>query len=75
MYLNVVHVREMDKNIVHVSGVCKNKNVFLHLQEYFFGAPVLEIPGKLYEVRIIYCNDDHKRDYPQEAVRLVLKIH
>eukprot|EP00762_Andalucia_godoyi_P000135 ANDGO_02245.mRNA.1 putative pre-mRNA-splicing factor ATP-dependent RNA helicase DEAH3 len=43
-------------------------------QEYFGGAPLLSIPGRMFPVQVVYAPEP-VRDYFQEAVRTVLSIH
>ena len=42
---------------------------------YFDGCPVLNIPGRQYEVQIVHSQENHERDYLAAAVDTALDIH
>ncbi|RAL42057.1 hypothetical protein DM860_011840 [Cuscuta australis] len=41
---------------------------------YFYGAPLMKVPGRLHPVEIIY-NQEPERDYLEAAIRTVVQIH
>ncbi|KAL6531878.1 hypothetical protein OROMI_028241 [Orobanche minor] len=41
---------------------------------YFFGAPLLKVPGRLHPVEIFYTKDP-ERDYLEAAINTVLQVH
>lgn len=43
-------------------------------QDYFEGAPLLKVPGRLFPVEIFYTPEP-ERDYVEAAIRTVLQIH
>ncbi|CAN4112713.1 unnamed protein product [Withania somnifera] len=43
-------------------------------QGYFFGAPLMKVPGRLHPVEIFYTQDP-ERDYLEAAIRTVVQIH
>lgn len=43
-------------------------------QEYFEGAPLLDVPGRMYPVEIFYTPEPEK-DYLLAAIRTVIQIH
>ncbi len=43
-------------------------------QEYFEGAPLLDVPGRMYPVEIFYTPEPEK-DYLIAAIRTVIQIH
>ena len=43
-------------------------------QEYFSGAPLMKVPGRLFPVEIFYCPEPEK-DYLEAALRTVMQIH
>ena len=43
-------------------------------QEYFEGAPLLKVPGRLYPVEIFYTQSP-ERDYLEAAIRTAVQIH
>lgn len=43
-------------------------------QQYFEGAPLLDIPGRMFPVEIFYTNKP-EQDYLAAAINTVLKIH
>uniref|UniRef100_A0A0D3B734 RNA helicase n=1 Tax=Brassica oleracea var. oleracea TaxID=109376 RepID=A0A0D3B734_BRAOL len=43
-------------------------------QEYFSGAPLMKVPGRLHPVEIFYTQDP-ERDYLEAAIRTVVQIH
>lgn len=43
-------------------------------QEYFLGAPQIQVPGRLHPVEIFYTNEP-ERDYVEASIRTVLQIH
>ncbi len=42
---------------------------------HFYNAPVLQVPGRCFEVQLIHATEDHDRDYLSTAVDTVLQIH
>ncbi|XP_058761172.1 probable pre-mRNA-splicing factor ATP-dependent RNA helicase DEAH2 isoform X1 [Vicia villosa] len=43
-------------------------------QGYFFGAPLMKVPGRLHPVEIFYTQEP-ERDYLEAAIRTVVQIH
>ncbi|KAK9950487.1 hypothetical protein M0R45_005974 [Rubus argutus] len=43
-------------------------------QGYFFGAPLMKVPGRLHPVEIFYT-EEPERDYLEAAIRTVVQIH
>ncbi|KAG5404781.1 hypothetical protein IGI04_010900 [Brassica rapa subsp. trilocularis] len=43
-------------------------------QEYFSGAPLMKVPGRLHPVEIFYTQEP-ERDYLEAAIRTVVQIH
>ncbi|XP_021768695.1 probable pre-mRNA-splicing factor ATP-dependent RNA helicase DEAH2 isoform X1 [Chenopodium quinoa] len=43
-------------------------------QDYFNGAPLMKVPGRLHPVEIFYTQDP-ERDYLEAAIRTVVQIH
>jgi pre-mRNA-splicing factor ATP-dependent RNA helicase DHX15/PRP43 len=43
-------------------------------QGYFFGAPLMEVPGRLHPVEIFYTREP-ERDYLEAAIRTAVQIH
>ncbi|KAM7497177.1 hypothetical protein LguiA_021591 [Lonicera macranthoides] len=43
-------------------------------QGYFYGAPLMKVPGRLHPVEIFYTQDP-ERDYLEAAIRTVVQIH
>ncbi|KAM7495784.1 hypothetical protein LguiA_020198 [Lonicera macranthoides] len=43
-------------------------------QGYFYGAPLMKVPGRLHPVEIFYTQD-LERDYLEAAIRTVVQIH
>ncbi|WJX56320.1 RNA helicase [Trifolium repens] len=43
-------------------------------QGYFFGAPLMEVPGRLHPVEIFYTREP-ERDYLKAAIRTAVQIH
>ncbi|KAL8252915.1 hypothetical protein R6Q59_036608 [Mikania micrantha] len=43
-------------------------------QGYFFGAPLIKVPGRLHPVEIFYTQEP-ERDYLEAAIRTVVQIH
>ncbi len=43
-------------------------------QAYFYGAPLISVPGRLHRVETFY-SPEPERDYVEAAVRTVLQIH
>lgn len=43
-------------------------------QEYFYGAPLMKVPGRLHPVEIFYTQEP-ERDYLEAAIRTVVQIH
>lgn len=43
-------------------------------QEYFDGAPLMKVPGRLFPVEIFYTPEP-ERDYLEAALRTVMQIH
>ena len=43
-------------------------------QEYFEGAPLLDVPGRMYPVEIFYTPEAEK-DYLVASIRTVIQIH
>lgn len=43
-------------------------------QKYFEGAPLLDVPGRMYPVEIFYTNKPES-DYLQASIKTVVKIH
>ncbi|PNY01570.1 putative pre-mRNA-splicing factor ATP-dependent RNA helicase-like protein, partial [Trifolium pratense] len=43
-------------------------------QGYFFGAPLMKVPGRLHPVEIFYTQEP-ERDYMEAAIRTVVQIH
>ncbi|GMH02286.1 hypothetical protein Nepgr_004125 [Nepenthes gracilis] len=43
-------------------------------QDYFSGAPLMKVPGRLHPVEIFYTQDP-ERDYLEAAIRTVVQIH
>ena len=43
-------------------------------QVYFYGAPLMKVPGKLHPVEIFYTQEA-ERDYLEATIRTVVQIH
>lgn len=43
-------------------------------QDYFDGAPLLEVPGRMFPVEILYTTEPEE-DYFEAAIRTVMQIH
>ena len=42
---------------------------------YFFGCPVLHIPGRQYEVQIVFSEENYEKNYAAAAVDAALDMH
>ena len=42
---------------------------------YFDGCPVLHIPGRQYEVQVVFSEENHEKDYAAAAVDAALDMH
>lgn len=42
---------------------------------YFFGCPVLHIPGRQYEVQVVFSEENHEKNYAAAAVDAALDMH
>ena len=66
-------------------GMCRKKPLKLILTSatldaekfsaYFFGCPVLHIPGRQYEVQVVFSEENHERNYAAAAVDATLDMH
>ena len=65
-----VMTRRKDLKIVVMSATLNAER----FQEYFEGAPLLDVPGRMYPVEIFYTPEPEK-DYLIAAVRTVMQIH
>ncbi|XP_052620334.1 probable pre-mRNA-splicing factor ATP-dependent RNA helicase DEAH2 isoform X2 [Lactuca sativa] len=59
-----------DLKLVVISETHKAKK----FQSYFFGAPLIKVPGRLHPVEIFYTQEP-ERDYLEAAIRTVVQIH
>lgn len=59
-----------DLKLVVISETHKAKK----FQSYFFGAPLIKVPGRLHPVEIFYTQEP-ERDYLESAIRTVVQIH
>ena len=62
--------RRKDLKIIVMSATLNAER----FQEYFEGAPLLDVPGRMYPVEIFYTPEPEK-DYLIASVRTVLQIH
>ncbi len=62
--------RRKELKIVIMSATMDSKR----FQEYFFGAPLLDIPGRTFPVEILYRRAPEK-DYLQAAIKTAVHIH
>ena len=68
-----------------MDGMCRKKPLKLILTSatldaekfsaYFFGCPVLHIPGRQYEVQIVFSEENHEKNYAAAAVDATLDMH
>eukprot|EP00347_Sterkiella_histriomuscorum_P005269 403357241 len=65
-----VLTRRKDLKVVVMSATLNAER----FQEYFEGAPLLDVPGRMYPVEIFYTPEPEK-DYLIAAIRTVLQIH
>lgn len=66
----VVKLRPDDLKVVIMSATMDAEK----FQSYFEGAPLLDIPGRLHPVEILYALQPEK-DYLEAAVRTAVQIH
>ncbi|KAL8232782.1 hypothetical protein R6Q57_002560 [Mikania cordata] len=59
-----------DLKLVVMSATLEAEN----FQGYFFGAPLMKVPGRLHPVEIFYTQEP-ERDYLEAAIRTVVQIH
>jgi pre-mRNA-splicing factor ATP-dependent RNA helicase DHX15/PRP43 len=62
--------RRPDLKIVVMSATLNAER----FQEYFEGAPLLDVPGRMYPVEIFYTPEPEK-DYLVASIRTVIQIH
>lgn len=68
--LKEVLIKRKDLKLVVMSATLDAKK----FQDYFDGAPLMRVPGRLFEVEIFYT-PKAERDYLEAAVRTVIQIH
>lgn len=68
--LKEVMMRRKDLKLVTMSATLDAGK----FQEYFEGAPLMKVPGRLHPVEIFYTPEP-ERDYLEAAMRTVLQIH
>ena len=71
--------------IILIDMMCRKKPLKLILTSatldaekfsaYFFGCPVLHIPGRQYEVQIVFSEENHEKNYAAAAVDAALDMH